>query len=176
MPTTSLPHRFRYEVVRRYEGDIAQIVEAKGNVVKFDPSLRGLSSTTFSCRLRDAMNAYLIHHWPAVRFDMVDLVRLHPTLQVKDKGHEVWVGTPQAFTALAALDEEPSAQRDLTADPVEYPNEPDDMELHAICFLASKRAFRSKILVPLTPIGAKWCEEHYDVVVEEKSPGMYYIS
>lgn len=90
---TQLPHRFREDQFRRYEKVIEQVVTSYPSANLFDPA--PFRSTTFACRLRDAMSSLLTHHW-ATTVDVKRLSEIRSDITVSEvTGGKVYVSSRQ---------------------------------------------------------------------------------
>lgn len=89
----NLPWRFRESTFRLYESTIATIVEQFPTPVTFNPTV---STETFSCRLRDAMNSLKEHNWTTF-INMQRFFLIHPQVRVCVRGTQVIAGDVRAI-------------------------------------------------------------------------------
>jgi hypothetical protein len=75
---------------RRYEKALQAIVAHYPQACSFDPQEVGLASTTFSCRLRDAVSSLIEYNWTSP-VDLERLKTIWPELEVTTKAGMVVV-------------------------------------------------------------------------------------
>lgn len=172
--TSSLPYRFRKEAFDRYELAIADIVDKFPNICTFYPVQSGLSPTTFSCRLRDAMNSAHDNHWPSKLINLAKFYDVHKDIVVSERpdgtvivGSRDTIRTPITPTKVAT----PNFQGDAIDFSIDTMA---DAEL--IGKLAAKRAFVGPLrLTNLTEELADFLAANFDVEITKQPDNSYIL-
>jgi hypothetical protein len=154
MPTnqtssSNLPSRYRLAAVKRYEAAIRKAILNYPNVTVLSPADAGLSLSTYTARLRDAMKSLYEHQWSGVLSD-TELDRFNDVyldMQVGERAigenGQVWVGSTDLMKLKAVVPlvaERPA---------VFVVDRPTDDEVRALCVLCNTRRLPQQ-LMPIT--------------------------
>lgn len=169
-----LPYRFREAAFKRYEGVIASVVAAYPACVDFKPREEfGLSPTTFSCRLRDAMRSAIDNKWPTSRFDLMRLMQIHDDIQVAERNDVVKVGSKEQVREAAPLQVDVEAYKAATSSPIELLN---DAEKVFLCRLIIKGVLATPLIVHgLTEIDTECLQQTFDLAIIPNKDGSHTI-
>lgn len=161
MAESQLAYRFREANARKYETQIARIVEQFPHVVVFHPE----NVETFSCRLRDAIRSFRENKWPTT----IDLERLTSIrLQVVIRARVVLAGSKEEIGNWTG--ETPT--RDILPPPQSSPQgvitNPDERALESLMELHHQRILTTPTLVRIDsrPFDKAHWEARYDVSIE----------
>lgn len=195
--TPYIPHRFQEKQFRKYESCIKEIVDSFPLVVTY--TVTG-STTTFACRLRDAMKSLSEHRW-VTDINMERFDRIHPKndvarklIKVSELGHNVVrispvnnqvslirdrTITPASQDLLLNNEQTPSTPNpsdpSLTNPPVDFTTN-DSHDLHLLCQLASKRLLTNPLIVVIEDQNrAISLMESYDVLLTPHEDNKYIL-
>ena len=175
-----IPHRFRYSSFKEYEPCIVTILERYPEVAIFDPrqAKPPKAIDTFTCRLRDAMKAYIEYRYPSEKIDYHRFCEIRKELQVSQRRGLVFVGT---HTALRAL-EVTNATTEYVAPtptgvqlPFEWNYDLTPGEVTTLMRAAHNRLLSRPIVLRLTPTQAEHYSSSYYIDLEEKE-GLYILT
>jgi hypothetical protein len=165
---STISYRFRESAFRDFERNIAQAINSFPSVVHHD--LRGYSSVTFSCRLRDAMKSYETYCWPSELIDRAAFLSIYPRLQVADRGSYVVSGSREELKASNA--QPISAVKSSAVEPFDI-GSPTDYKL--IAWLAHYELFNRPLKIKLTIEQFEHLNEFYDINLTANNDGTYTI-
>jgi len=162
----TLPYRFREESFRYYEVIILGIVKAFPSVTVVLAGVTGLTTTTLSCRLRDAIESLGRYRW-ATNIDMDRFDEIRHLIVVGEREDCVVAGSREAVRAW---------RKDP---PIIQSNEPFSVtpsnrnEIGLIALLAHNKVFNQPIRLrevadPESIVG--WLSNSFDVLVTVDGP------
>lgn len=96
----TLPHRLRETSFRRFEHDIAFIVDRYPMVVELDYKSKGYSVLTYEARLRDAMKSLFENGWSTTIIDSVKFFNSYSDIVVSHQTCHIFAGSRKEVNAM----------------------------------------------------------------------------
>lgn len=170
---TNLPHRFRESAFRTYEQSIARAVDTYPEV--YIHNTGDLTTTTFSCRMRDAITSLVEHGWPTHHVNIVKLSECFRLLKVAEHEGKVLTGSYDKIKGYRLALKVTGPEEDPhDAPPVVY-TVPDLETAKIICELSQHRALRTMKLFGINLDTATWLMNNYDVLLEPTTDGGHLL-
>ena len=169
-----LSYRFREDVVRRYERDIATMVDNYPNITQINSGT--LSQVTYVCRLRDAKNSFAMHRWPSDFIDYDKFLRIYEDIVIRERPDGTIIGGSREATKLATGQQ--IATEDHLIEQIIHFDESKLTATELVCLLLTKgvipRGTRFYISNLPDAHGIRF-EQSYDVGIQKQADGTHLI-
>lgn len=171
---TKTPNRLSEQAFRRFEPLIVRIVEEWPAVSAFDPRNYSLSYETLTCRLRDAITAYIRYGYASPNLERAK--NILPQIVISQKDGLILAGSKESLkTHTAPLPVVLQTTQQAYQESFRV-SDPTHRVLEAFCLLLSERLL-DKPLTITNPNQQhiKEMQEQYDIAVSPLSDGSLLI-
>lgn len=162
-----LPYRFREPAFRKYEADLARVVQNFPTPV----TIVGPPSTeTYSCRFRDAVQSLFDNRW-VTSIDMNRFLTCYPYIKVAIRGGDIVIGDKQSVKEIPTL--QPSIVKTVSFDYEEL-IDPDIDLLKATIVMHHHRLKVTPTLIKFSvkrDLKSEGWEDNFDIAIEPTSDG-----
>lgn len=178
-PTNSLPSRLRESSFRKYEDDIAKIVENFPTAIVFTPKGNVI---TYVARLRDAILSFQIYAWESNVIDRAKFAQAYENMVVSHshENDKVLAGG-RLEVKKARLGNEQGILTEFKVGYTQTAVELNETELDSnqvafLCLLASKRLLTNPIRTNcMNAEDKRHLEDEFDVMIEDNQDGTFTI-